>query len=301
MKKVKGFFVIVIKQFDTTMFDTDYHYTPWCIAFDKYCRSKHAEKMMKFNTYAEAEQYIKDTEIDTTHDRVLEIAYLTTLHTDDDSSDDTQLKNWIQIKGEEDAFSYDIEQRQGNHICQKLEEKVPSWDSNQFSSIYTNIESALELDSVKKVKGFFVIAVKQFDSTMFDANYHYTPWCIAFDKYCRSEDAEKMMKFNTYAEAEQYIKDTEIDTTHHRVLEIAYLTTLHTDDDSSDVTQLKNWIQIKGEEDAFNYDIKQASDRRARHNRRARQEKNEDTSYWDTSKFSSLYTENGPKLDSVKE
>ncbi len=294
MKKVKGFFVIVIKQFDTTMFDADYHYTPWCIAFDKYTRFEHVEKLMKFDAYAEAEQYIKETEVDVTHDRMLEIVYLTTSNADDDSSNDSQLCNWLQVKGEEDALNYDIEQAQGNHTYQKPEKKVPSWDTNQFSSIYTNTESELELDSVKRAKGFFVIIVKQFDSTMFESDYHYTPWCVGLEKYCRFEQAEKMMKFNTYTEAEQYSKETEIDTTHDRVLEITYLTTLYAGDDSNDDTLLNNWIQIREEEDAFNYDIIQA------HDSPARKEQEEDTS-WDTNKFSSLHTGSGPKLDSVEE
>lgn len=292
MKKVKGFFVIVIKQFDTTMFDADYHYTPWCIALDKYSRFEHVDKLMKFDTYAEAEQYIKETEVDITHDRILEIVYLTTPNADDDPNDDSILCNWLRVKGEEDALNYDLEQAQGNHTLQKPEKKVPHWDTTQFSSIYTNTDRGFEHDSINSVKGFFVIVVKQFDTTMFDADYHFTPWCVALDRYCRFEQTEKLMKFKIYSEAEQYIKETEVDNTHDRVLEISYLTTPYADDDSSDNTLLTNWIQIKGEEDAFNYDAKQAQDRRAR-------QEQKETPHWDTNKFSSLHTENGPKLNSV--
>lgn len=144
MKKVKGFFVIVIKQFDTTMFDADYHYTPWCIAFDKYCRFDNIEKMMKFDTYVDAEQYAKDVEVDTTHDRILEIAYLTTTNADDDADNDSLLCNWLQVKAEEDALDYDIRQKQGRHLDQVQGEDVPGWDSTKFSSLYKTSEAQLE-------------------------------------------------------------------------------------------------------------------------------------------------------------
>ncbi|CAG36809.1 hypothetical protein [Desulfotalea psychrophila] len=140
MKKVKGFFVIVIKQFDTTMFGADYHYTPWCIAFDKYCRFEHIEKMMKFNTYAEAERYAKEADVDTTHDRMLEIAYLTTPNAADDANNDTQLCNWLQVRGEEDALNYDIKQAQGIHTRQKPKEEVADWDTTKFSSLHKGSE-----------------------------------------------------------------------------------------------------------------------------------------------------------------
>lgn len=135
MKKVKGFFVIVIKQFDTTMFDADYHYTPWCIALDKYCRFEDVEAMIKFDTYPEAEQYAKDVEVDSTHDRILEIVYLTTPNAEDDVENDTLLKNWVQINGELDALEYDAKQSQGLHNYHSPKEKTPRWDTKKFSSL----------------------------------------------------------------------------------------------------------------------------------------------------------------------
>ena len=144
MKKVKGFFVIVIKQFDTTMFNADYHYTPWCIAFDKYCRFENVEKMIKFDTYVEAEQHAKEIDVDSTHNRELEIVYLTTPGADDDATRDSQLCNWVQVGGEIDALHYDIMQAQGGETGQKPKKEVPGWDTTQFSSIYKDFGSPLD-------------------------------------------------------------------------------------------------------------------------------------------------------------
>jgi len=145
MKKVKGFFVIVIKQFDTTMFDADYHYTPWCIAFDKYCRFDDIEKMMKFDTYAEAEQYAKGIEVNTTHDRILEIAYLTTPNAEDNPYHNSELSNWLQISEEQDALNYDIKQARGLHIHHKQQKNVSDWDTTEFSSLHKESEPQLEI------------------------------------------------------------------------------------------------------------------------------------------------------------
>lgn len=135
MRKVKGFFVIIVKQFDSTMFDADYHYTPWCIALHKYCRFDNVKKMKKFVTYVDAEQYVQKIKNITVQDRILEIAYLTTARLDDDAENDSLLCNWIQINGEEDALQYDLRQAQGLHI-DKEKKDVPYWDSTQFSSLY---------------------------------------------------------------------------------------------------------------------------------------------------------------------
>lgn len=138
MKRVKGYFVIIIKQFDDTMFGADYHYTPWCIAHKKYCRFHKTEKIKKFCSFSEATQYIKE-DIDTnSHDRELEIAYLTTVKAEDNENDHSQLINWIHISCENDALNYDLKQASYNGDTNQTQQpSAEAWDSNSFSAIFS--------------------------------------------------------------------------------------------------------------------------------------------------------------------
>ena len=137
MKRVKGYFILVIKQFDDTMFGADYHYTPWCIAEHKYCRFQKTEKLRKFSSFAEAREYSCQNESTNSHDRELEIAYLTTQAATDDEKDVKTLTCWVQVHCEEDAEAHDL--RQANqHISQTDLAHVKSerWNSTSFASVF---------------------------------------------------------------------------------------------------------------------------------------------------------------------
>jgi len=138
MKRVKGYFILVIKQFDDTMFGADYHYTPWCIAKDKYCRSHNTEKLRKFSSFAAAKEYICQTEPTNSHDRELEIAYLTTQKVPDNQEDSSTLTSWVQIQCEEDAIAHDHRQK-NQHLSQVDVEQVKSqrWNSTCFASVFS--------------------------------------------------------------------------------------------------------------------------------------------------------------------
>ncbi len=147
-KTVKGFYVAIIKQYDDTMFGADYHYTPWCIADTKYCRMTRTDKIRKFSTYKDAKEFISSESISNTHDRQLEIVYLTTLLHSDDENDSSQLKNWIQVSGEQDAHNFDKRQREFRGIETVVCDShiVFDWDSTEFHSIFksTACENTLE-------------------------------------------------------------------------------------------------------------------------------------------------------------
>lgn len=137
MKRVKGYFVLVIKQFDDTMFGADYHYTPWCIANHKYCRFQKTEKLRKFNSFTDARNYIDQTEPSNSHDRELEIVYLTTQEANDNEKDVKTLTCWVQIQCEEDAEAHDLRQT-NQHISQPDLAQVKSerWNSTSFASVF---------------------------------------------------------------------------------------------------------------------------------------------------------------------
>lgn len=140
MKRVKGYFVIIIKQFDDTMFGADYHYTPWCIAHKKYCRFHQTARIRKFPSFSEAEQYSKNTtQTNNSHDRELEIAYLTTARTEDDPNNHTQLINWVQITSENDALIYDRKQAASYTLVTDQAKRAnnEAWDSNSFSAVFS--------------------------------------------------------------------------------------------------------------------------------------------------------------------
>lgn len=137
-KTVKGFFVVIIKQYDDTMFGADYHYTPWCIADNKYCRMTRTDKIRKFSTYNDAKKYLSSASISNTHDRQLEIVYLTTLLHGDNENDSSQLINWIQISGEQDAQNFDNLQKESRWVEDVVcnSDIVFDWDSTEFHSIF---------------------------------------------------------------------------------------------------------------------------------------------------------------------
>ncbi len=135
MKRVKGYFVLVIKQFDDTMFGADYHYTTWCIGWQKYCRFKKTEKLRKFETYKEAASFqLADAAVNS-HERCLEIVYLTTAEYSMDEKLSENLTKWVQIGSEEDAEAFDMRQKEGQ-IPLKSTTRTPEWDSTQFSALF---------------------------------------------------------------------------------------------------------------------------------------------------------------------
>lgn len=138
-KVVKGFFAVIIKQYDDTMFGADYHYTPWCIADNKYCRFTRTDKIRKFSTYKDAQEYTSSESTSNTHDRQLEIVYLTTLLHGDNESDSAQLKNWIQVSGEQDAQDFDKLQKKSKRVEFVYNSNtVFDWDSTEFRSIFNS-------------------------------------------------------------------------------------------------------------------------------------------------------------------
>lgn len=137
MKRVKGFFVLIIKQFDDTMFGANYHYTTWCIGWQKYCRFSHVEKLRLFDTYESALQYKKLDEKANSHKRCLEIAYLTTAQYSAKEPEPKQLTKWVQINSEEDAVFFDQQQLKGQTKTKNIATRAPTWDSNEFSSIFS--------------------------------------------------------------------------------------------------------------------------------------------------------------------
>ncbi len=135
-KQVKGYFVILIKQFDDTMFGAEYHYTPWCIAHTKYCRFHKVEKIKKFDSYEDAQRYIDTIRPTNSHDRDYEIAYLTY-----NPSDNQRLSNWVQITGEADAINYDQQHEKNNNHSSSRDSHVPLWDSTNFNSLFKQTTS----------------------------------------------------------------------------------------------------------------------------------------------------------------
>lgn len=130
-KQVRGYFVILIKQFDDTMFGAEYHYTPWCIAHTKYCRFHRVDRIKKFDLYEDAQKHIDEIRPTNSHDRDYEIAYLTY-----SSPDSHQLNNWLQIKGEADAIEFDQQQEKALTPTSMNVENVPLWDSTNFQSLF---------------------------------------------------------------------------------------------------------------------------------------------------------------------
>lgn len=138
MKQVKGFFVLIVKQFDSTMPSSDYHYTTWCIAENEYCRFYHTDELKKFVTYEEAERFAQQYLENTTHDIQLEIAYLTTTGWTRNPVGDN-LNHWIQVSSEQEAVDYDVLQKKETSTAEfdPLHEDVCWWDTTQFHSIYS--------------------------------------------------------------------------------------------------------------------------------------------------------------------
>lgn len=135
-KVVKGFFVVIIKQHDDTMFGADFHYTPWCIADDKYCRFTRIDKTRKFPTYEDAQKYISSSSSNT-HNRQLEIVYLTTFLHSDDEKLNTFLNNWIQVSSGQDALDFDRLQTESKYTEGVYDSNtVFDWDSTEFRSIF---------------------------------------------------------------------------------------------------------------------------------------------------------------------
>ncbi len=137
MKRVKGYFVLILKQLDDTMYGTDYHYTTWVVANNMFCRQNQAQKIKKFETFKEAERWIAQDLLNNSHERTFEIAYLTTINWDDDANNSKKLKNWIQISSEEDALIFDVQQEKNfGTKTPTMNNDTHFWDSTQFSSIY---------------------------------------------------------------------------------------------------------------------------------------------------------------------
>lgn len=134
MKKVKGYFVLIVKQFDCTMPGADFHYTSWCVAVNKFCRYTKTDKIRKFSTYEEAQRYAKEQDMLTSHDRALEVAYLTTPSWKQESCN-AHLTNWVQITSEQDALLFDEDQKNGNNST-LIEKNAEPWNSKAFSSIF---------------------------------------------------------------------------------------------------------------------------------------------------------------------
>lgn len=134
---MKGYFVLIIKQFDDTMFGADYHYTPWCIGEHKYCRCRNTKKLRKFSSFVEARNYICQTEHINSHDRELEIAYLTTQKATDNAGSTSTLTCWVQIQCEEDAMAHDRKQKH-QFLSQPEPTKLnnQSWNSTCFASVF---------------------------------------------------------------------------------------------------------------------------------------------------------------------
>lgn len=135
-KQVRGFFVILIKQFDDTMFGAQYHYTPWCIAHTKFCRFHKVDRIKKFDLYKDAQTYIKEIRPNSSHDRDYEVAYLTY-----NSSDNQLLNTWVQIRNEADAVEYDQHLSNKVHQTSLNNANIPSWDSTNFQSLFKQITS----------------------------------------------------------------------------------------------------------------------------------------------------------------
>lgn len=135
MKRVKGYFVLVIKQFDDTMFGADYHYTSWCIGWKKYCRYNNTKKLRIFETYQEAKSFKLRNEASNSHERCLEIVYLTTAEHSQDERLTENLTRWVQIDSEQDAVEFDQNQKTGQlETCSEI--RAQQWDSTQFSSLF---------------------------------------------------------------------------------------------------------------------------------------------------------------------
>lgn len=138
MKNVRGYFVLLIKQYDSTMYVTDYHYTPWCIAEEKYCRYNRQDKIKKFDTYSEAEQFrnvLLVSRPQSFSDRQCEIAYLTTPSVFDDSTQLEMLTRFVKVAGEEDALMFDRRQQRAESGIIEAG-RVPWWNYKEFDAIY---------------------------------------------------------------------------------------------------------------------------------------------------------------------
>lgn len=129
-KRVKGYFVILIKQFDDTMCGAEYHYTPWCIANNKYCRFHKVEKIKKFDFYEDAKKHIAEIAPNNSHDRAYEIAYLTS------NTQTGELNSWVKIECEDNAVEYDHLQADSTKINNDKPSNTPSWDSTSFDSLF---------------------------------------------------------------------------------------------------------------------------------------------------------------------
>lgn len=138
MKNVKGFFVIVVKQFDTTMPGADYHYTSWCIAQNEYCRFYHTEDLKLFDSYDDAASFAEDRLANLTHDVKFEIVYLTTTEWEDEAALDN-LNHWIQVSNEQEAVDYDVLQKSGEAVDEfdPATDDISWYDTTQFHAIYS--------------------------------------------------------------------------------------------------------------------------------------------------------------------
>lgn len=138
MKQVKGFFILIVKQFDSTMPSSDYHYTTWCIANTEYCRFYHADELKKFDSFEEAERFGNQYVQNTSHDIKLEVAYLTTTGLERNPTD-SNLNHWVQVSSEQEAVDYDVLQKKEPTTTEfdPPTEDVCWWDTTQFHSIYS--------------------------------------------------------------------------------------------------------------------------------------------------------------------
>ena len=57
----------------------------------------------------------------------------------------------------------------------------------------------------KLVKGFFAIAVEGYYDTQYGHSSYPSMWCVGLKRYCNSSNTDKLRKFDSYEDAQQYI------------------------------------------------------------------------------------------------
>ena len=57
----------------------------------------------------------------------------------------------------------------------------------------------------KLVKGFFAIAVEGYYDTQYGHSDYPSVWCVGVKRYCNSSNTDKIRKFDSYEDAQEYI------------------------------------------------------------------------------------------------